>query len=236
MPRLDILERKEDILEWIGQGLPKSYICRQLGCKPETLNSYLKKMNIQYAGNTALKGHSELKNLRKTAEEYSKSDGYISSCKLKEKLLEDGVKERKCEICGNSEWNGQQIPLELHHIDGDHYNNDFQNLMILCPNCHAQQSNNSAKNIHSYIKKIPLKEEKDKIEQPYIKNSNLIKKNLEELSKEDFKKEVRENTFTDISREYDVGVSTISRLCKKFNLPDGKIKISLVPDLEWDKL
>ena len=42
--RTDILERKEDILIWIKQKQPKSYICKELHCKPETLNSYLKKM------------------------------------------------------------------------------------------------------------------------------------------------------------------------------------------------
>lgn len=48
--RTDILEQKESILQWIAEEQPKSYICQQLKCKPETLNSYLKKMGIEYAG------------------------------------------------------------------------------------------------------------------------------------------------------------------------------------------
>lgn len=31
----------------------------------------------------------------------------------------------------------------MHHKDGDHYNNDFNNLELLCPTCHALESNNS---------------------------------------------------------------------------------------------
>ncbi len=34
-------------------------------------------------------------------------------------------------------WEGQPIPLELHHMDGDNTNNALPNLQILCPNCHA---------------------------------------------------------------------------------------------------
>lgn len=53
--RTDILKRKNEILQWISEERPKCYICQQLGCKQETLNSYLKKMNIEYAGQQAKK-------------------------------------------------------------------------------------------------------------------------------------------------------------------------------------
>jgi len=42
-------------------------------------------------------------------------------------------------------WLDEEIPLELHHIDGNHYNNSFENLMILCPNCHALEENRQTK-------------------------------------------------------------------------------------------
>ena len=47
MPRTDILQRKEEILKWINENQPKAFICRQLNCKPETLNSYLKSLSPQ---------------------------------------------------------------------------------------------------------------------------------------------------------------------------------------------
>ena len=31
----------------------------------------------------------------------------------------------------------QEIPLEVHHINGNNKDNDPSNLMLLCPNCHA---------------------------------------------------------------------------------------------------
>ena len=47
----------------------------------------------------------------------------------------------KCENCGNTEWLGQKIPLQTHHIDGDSENNELENLQLLCPNCHALTEN-----------------------------------------------------------------------------------------------
>lgn len=109
--RTDILERKSDILKWIDDQEPKAEIARRLGCKIDTLNSYLGKMNIEYKGNQGGKG-KKTDPKRKSAEELS-------------------------------EWMGKPIPLELHHKDGNHYNNDLSNLEILCPNCHAQTDNYS---------------------------------------------------------------------------------------------
>ena len=149
MPRTDILERKEEILQWIQNNESKAFMCKQLKCKPETLNSYLEKMNIVYAGNQSGKGKQSSNNY-KDAIEYINSS-CVKSHILKQKLIRDGLRENKCEICGASEWQGVALPLELHHKDGDHYNNDLDNLQILCPNCHAIQPGNSgaASNKHN---------------------------------------------------------------------------------------
>ena len=147
MARTDILERKADILKWIDENQSKAYMCRELKCKPETLNSYLKKMGIEYQGNQGMKGFSS--NQYKTAAEYIKST-YVKSHILKQKLIRDGIKEEKCEICGISTWQGVKLPLELHHKDNNHFNNEFDNLQILCPNCHSIQEGNSGSNIGNY--------------------------------------------------------------------------------------
>lgn len=46
MRRTDILERKEDILKWIGEDLPNAEIARRLACKVDTLKSYYTKMGM----------------------------------------------------------------------------------------------------------------------------------------------------------------------------------------------
>ena len=62
----------------------------------------------------------------------------IKSGVLRIMLIEAGIKEAKCEICGLSEWMGMPIPLELHHKNCNHFDNSEDNVMILCPTCHAQ--------------------------------------------------------------------------------------------------
>lgn len=44
----------------------------------------------------------------------------------------------RCEICDNDgTWNGEPIPLAVHHINGKHDDNRIENLMVICPNCHS---------------------------------------------------------------------------------------------------
>ena len=61
----------------------------------------------------------------------------VSSYRLKQRLLGEGWLDARCSHCGNSQWLGGDIPLELDHIDGCPTNNCFENLRLLCPNCHA---------------------------------------------------------------------------------------------------
>lgn len=52
-------------------------------------------------------------------------------------LIRLGIKKRECEKCHHTQWMEQDIPLEIHHLDEDHENNELSNLEVLCPNCHA---------------------------------------------------------------------------------------------------
>lgn len=65
--------------------------------------------------------------------------------KLKKRLVEEGILEYKCDICGISEWQGQPISLQLHHRNGIHNDNRLCNIQLLCPNCHSQTENFSTK-------------------------------------------------------------------------------------------
>lgn len=70
--------------------------------------------------------------------------------KLNKRLIKEGIKEYKCECCGNSKWLGQDITLELHHIDGNRTNNNLNNLQLLCPNCHSITDNFKSKKLKHY--------------------------------------------------------------------------------------
>ena len=60
----------------------------------------------------------------------------------------------KCAICGWGETNKytNNIPLEVEHKDGNYENNNEENLILLCPNCHSLTSTYKGANI-SYGRK-----------------------------------------------------------------------------------
>lgn len=72
---------------------------------------------------------------------------------LKKRLIDE--RGERCEYCKLTIWNDFRIPLELHHVDGDRSNNDLNNLIILCPNCHAQTATYCGRNNKSRKQKWP---------------------------------------------------------------------------------
>ena len=63
------------------------------------------------------------------------------------------LRGHKCEKCGLEVWLDQPITLEVHHKDGNHLNNELDNLQLLCPNCHSYTENWRGKNIKSELQK-----------------------------------------------------------------------------------
>ncbi len=68
------------------------------------------------------------------------------SHRLKNRLFEENIFERKCYGCNLYEWKDSPIPLELEHINGDRMDYQKANLTILCPNCHALTKTYRGKN------------------------------------------------------------------------------------------
>lgn len=62
---------------------------------------------------------------------------FTNSARLRQRLIEAGLKQARCERCGLDTWQGEPLPLALDHVNGDPSDNRLVNLRILCPNCHA---------------------------------------------------------------------------------------------------
>jgi hypothetical protein len=120
---------------------------REAGGNYQCAKDRIKKLNLDtshFHGMAWSKGKKLPK--RNPIETYLVEDRLVQSNNLKKRLINEGLKEHKCENCSITEWNGQPTPIELDHIDGNRYNNTLQNLRILCPNCHAQTETYRGKN------------------------------------------------------------------------------------------
>lgn len=63
---------------------------------------------------------------------------YFTICNPVRKYIKDKY-DNKCADCGWNKINPTtgNIPLHIHHIDGDVSNSTEDNLILLCPNCHS---------------------------------------------------------------------------------------------------
>lgn len=109
-------------------------------------------------------------------------NGSGNSNKIKQRLIREGIKEEKCEFCNNTNWMGKPIPLDLHHINGNHFDNRLENLIIICPNCHRLTNNWGSKNaaIDLMMKQIAEQSAEDKKQflllREEIRKKELLKK------------------------------------------------------------
>lgn len=143
--------------------------------------------------------------------------GYKSRETLKNNLI--ALRGHKCEYCNLSEWNNQDIPLQVHHIDGDGLNNTLSNLQLLCPNCHAQTDNycgrnkkkkisdeefiealKNSENIHQAIIKIGSTDG-----QLYEKAKKLIKENNISFKEKEQEKYYCKKCHKELGRNYKTG-------------------------------
>ena len=158
-----------------------------------------------------------------------------SSDKLKKRLIEEGLKENKCENpeCGITDWHGHQLKFHLHHINGNHNDNRLENLMILCPNCHSLTENYSGKKLKSEQKYCP------DCHRPIGKNSTYCNHcgpkhsnqpgakvaKEDRPSKEELLELIKTKSFCEIGRIYGVSDNSIRKWCKKEGLPSTKTEL-----------
>lgn len=70
----------------------------------------------------------------------------VQNVPLKEALLAKGVPNSCSECQIDSSWNGKPLTLQVDHINGINSDDRFENLRLLCPNCHSQTDTWCAKN------------------------------------------------------------------------------------------
>lgn len=140
---MNVKYTKEVLEPLILQSTTWLELCLKVGTKPATgSQTHLKKVAVKFGIDFShFVGKSGMVNgvppNKKDIQEYLIKNSRISSDRLRRRLINSGLKDAKCEKCGIDSWLGEKAPLELDHIDNDHFNNELSNLQILCPNCHS---------------------------------------------------------------------------------------------------
>ena len=115
----------------------------QAGGNYSQIKKYLKEFNVDishFKGKSWNKGMKGIGSPRIPLDQILVKGSDYQSFKLKKRLFSAKLKSPACELCGWSKAAPDgRIPLELDHINGDRKDNRFENLRVLCPNCHSLQ-------------------------------------------------------------------------------------------------
>lgn len=157
---------------------------------------------------------------------YLNNEQAIGSSTLRKRLIKEGYFKKSCSMCGLSEWLENPISLELHHKDGDHENNNLDNLSVLCPNCHSL-THSLARDCHkqkpkSKPKPRPKKNKCTRCNAPCVnkfcsqKCVRLSSRVVERPSKSQLREEIEKSNFTQVAKKYGVSDNAIRKWLKNY--------------------
>ena len=217
-------------------------VCILLGKRPTNINYiYIKNIIDKYNIDIS---HFKI-NVQEKPKKYKEIDDilcehspYKTISSLRARLIRDGIKEEKCECCGNTEWLGKKIPLQLHHVNGVRDDNRIENLQLLCPNCHAFTDTYCGSNIKNKSKYVHKSKTCKMCGKTFFGNNKFCstecleeykkiereKKGILTPTKEDILIAAKEEkTMKDIEKRFGMGDNGIRKWCDKYGLP-RKIK------------
>ena len=141
----EVLPRCSSIRQILGElGL------RQAGGNYLQISKSIKELKLNtkhFKGRAWNKGLRGIGKPRLSLEEILISNTDYQSYKLKKRLFAAKLKPIYCEECGWAKISEDgRVPLELDHINGDSKDNRFENLRVLCPNCHSLKPTHRGRN------------------------------------------------------------------------------------------
>ena len=166
----------EQFIEAVKNSLSYAEVLRKIGLKVagsnyDTVKRKITELNLDTSHMTGKvwnqgERYRQIKQKQPLSEILIEHSTFVSTNNLRKRLLNEGIKEYKCECCGRTEWLGEPIKLELHHVNGVKDDLRLCNLQILCPNCHAFTDNYRGKNIKQSAQK-----EISEVESPKFKEA-----------------------------------------------------------------
>ena len=137
-------EKREEINKKVSKTLKRKIQSGEFILNNKDRYLFTDKNRIKSGENRKNQRICEIEKLYK--EDWSKLVNKYSKKVWKYFILKE--QNNKCAICSCSDfWNNKKLTLQLDHIDGDRYNNQRENLRMVCPNCHSQTETFCSKNI-----------------------------------------------------------------------------------------
>ena len=146
---------KVDLINAVAAAKSIRQVIKTLGLVPaggnyDQVQKYIKEYRIKtdhFTGQGWNKGMTGIGKPIWSLEQILIRNSSFQSYKLKQRLLQAGLKNPACEECGwNKKSSTGHLPLELDHINGKHNDNRLENLRILCPNCHSLKPTHRGRN------------------------------------------------------------------------------------------
>lgn len=193
-------------------------VCKYLGKIPkggtyQHIQSKIREYNIDtshFLGQASHTGVRHTGSAKKKRWEERLVSGYKRRMKSQviRRALQESGRKYECGECGlGSEWQGKELTLHVHHIDGDWSNCVKENLEFLCPNCHAQEEDREHKKKRDAKKKqskygnLTEKEYKHHIKSRKVERPDYIK----------LKKQIQKHGIVGTSKIHNVAHSTIRK-------------------------
>lgn len=174
---------------------------------------------------------------KRPIEDYLSNSQSINSVELKRRLIQENIFEHKCYSCNLTEWLGELIPIELHHIDGNNKNNNLNNLQILCPNCHAKTDTYCGKNSRLPSTKWHRNKIKKSNGQCKICNSptynssycsdkcyKLTLRKVDRPNKEQLQELIQQHPWTTIGKMFNVSDTAVRKWAKSYQISTKKYR------------
>ena len=200
-----------------------SDVAREIGLSPskgnrDTIKRYIRLYNLDtsHFKSPNVDSSANFKK-RELSDILVENSTYSSTRHLKDRLYKDGLKDRKCEMCGQGEeWMGKRISLIIDHINGVNHDNRLENLRIVCPNCNATLDTNCSKNKTRYNTNINTNKCVD-CDIEISKNSKRCGK-CDQIKKRKIERPTYEQLLEDIEELGYVGTG------KKYGVSDNSIR------------
>lgn len=131
----------------MGQVLDRLGIARHIGTNYVRCQSRISQLELSTTHFLKIQNITKEHFRKKPITDYLIKNQYIcKSAVLKKRLIAEGILKDECSQCKLTTWQTVAIPLELDHINGDHFDNRLENLRLLCPNCHSLTPTHTGKN------------------------------------------------------------------------------------------